>query len=157
MRFINYLQEEYLNRMNDIEVFVNPTAKELQQISANANSIRFFVRFSEKKLIAWDAEILHHDMITKNQKVQKILGSKNTNEWRRALPDLFSGYGDYSGGKIINMESDGVFVYSDHYEDYKKMDSKWTTRWFRQPLTELIVELIEDMGYDADNQGSSSG
>ena len=52
----------YMKGKSFIEVYKNPTSKEMNQLSEN--SIRYFVH-SDGTIYAWDADILHEDIAKK--------------------------------------------------------------------------------------------
>jgi len=65
-RFLDYLKEEYLDRVKDphfgkhtSEVYVNPTRDEVKQLP---QYIRFLIDIHGKKIYMWDSYILHRGL-----------------------------------------------------------------------------------------------
>ena len=54
---INKISEEYLTRVRDVEIYVNPTSSDYQKLY-NVNSyhqVRFTADIDTKKVYVWDA------------------------------------------------------------------------------------------------------
>ena len=143
MRFISYLSEEYVGTVNNWDkstypVFINPDKTEMREL----DSVRFFVNFSKKKLLVWDADVIHLHALD-SRDIQKSIGINNSKEWADDLPNIFSAYGFVRAGKIREVHSDGISVYRDFEAQYKKIKDDWTTTWFESPLTKIILNLIK--------------
>jgi hypothetical protein len=141
MKFFAYLKEEYLSRTYDYEIFVNPSPKELASIEGRPIEVRFFVNFKKKVIVVWDAKLLHMSLLNNNEQVQKVVGIKNYAEWAKS-DEIFSGYGTVRNGKITSLESDGIDVYAGYEDYYRKINDTWTTAYFPEPLTDMILAMI---------------
>jgi hypothetical protein len=145
MKFLNYLQEEYVARGKGVEIFTNPTPKELSSISGRPIHVRFFVVFDKKQVVVWDAEVLHFPMLMSSKDVQGILGASGDEEYRKRLPQIWSGYGIVLNGKIKQIDSDGLAWYKQYEKDYKKMNTEWSTTWFEKPISKIIVDMLKSI------------
>lgn len=134
MRLQQYLNDEYLGRYTlygkSIEVFVNPSKKELKDIitidGKRKNDIRFIADRKKKKLYAWNSiGGIHYDIwyrIGDNRRYDDVT--------------LFSGLAEVKGGKMIMYEShvlpttlmDGYFYSTDPIGDFIE-DFKWVNKY----------------------------
>lgn len=65
MRLQRYLNEKFYNGFmhygTEIEVFVNPSSKELKELKDNNSEIRFLANMKEKKVYMWDGDRVTHE------------------------------------------------------------------------------------------------
>lgn len=133
MRLQKYLNDEYLDRYKlygkSVEVFVNPSKKELKEIiefeDKKKNDIRFIADRKRKKVYAWNSlGGTHYDMwyrIGDNRRYDDIT--------------LFSGLANLKGGKMAMYDShvlpttliDGYFYSVDPIGDFIE-DFKWAKK-----------------------------
>lgn len=98
------------------EIFVNPSKKELNEITKTSNYIRFSAIHNKKRVYVWSADKEIHYHVNKN--IPEMRNVKFT--------DTFSGVAKKKGQKYITIESD----YFDHQklsirEEILKKDWSW--------------------------------
>jgi len=142
MKFIGYLKEEYISRLGDYEIFVNPTSTELSSISkARPIEVRFFVDFEKKNLLVWNINMLHRRALA-SKTVKTVLDVSDEESYFEKVPKLFSGFGTILAGKIDRVGSDSLETYQLYERYYKEIDAGWTVNWFKVPLNKTILKLI---------------
>jgi hypothetical protein len=69
-QFVNTMVMKGGTRPGQYDMFVNPTKKELREIESQSfqgYGFRFMADFKEKKIYMWSNEVVHQEMIEKNQ------------------------------------------------------------------------------------------
>jgi hypothetical protein len=90
MRFKEYLQEEYLTRYKNFEIFKNSSIKEMHKI--NSNGVRLLINMKTKNYYAFDFSLLH-------DKAYYIIASGiNTEEFDE--DSIVRAEADFSSGKL---------------------------------------------------------
>lgn len=124
-RLKNYLKEKYLKGFNlksfgiesYIEIFKNPSKRELTDISRELAGCRFFAVQKTKTVYAWVPRMIHHDAfkfipnISKSDDQSQILGGiaqKKGGEFYMT---------DYSSESILKMGS------------YRRADWEWVNKY----------------------------
>lgn len=125
MKFIKYLQEEYVLTMPPLrhsdygfnykyspEIFHNPSLKELRELEQNNRDygVRFIVDTKKKDIYVWSSLYLHWRAV-------EALGMHGVGN----VGDGIRGAGDIRNGKIKVSDSDAYF---------DKEDADWQKRYF---------------------------
>jgi len=64
MKFREYINEKYWKRIDNVEVFINPSWKELMEISNKGkDNIRFSAYCDKKEVYVWNAILLLHQEV----------------------------------------------------------------------------------------------
>ncbi len=166
--FLNSINEEFFDSFklkgDIVELFVNPTKYEFKEVfkvkpefrgtpagktfARIKNSIRFVADAKKKKLIIWNSEFLHYEVL---KKIGYDLETVPTN------PAMIAGLAQPKGdGWEIDFTDDATF-YGDDVEDSKevadkyakdfaKVDWKWLDKYFLNgsELIKHILEVIKD-------------
>lgn len=90
MRFKEYLQEEYLTRFDDFEIFKNSSIKEMKKI--NHNGVRLLINMKTKNYYVFDFSLLH------DKAYHIIKAGKNTEEFDQ--DSIVRAEADFSSGKL---------------------------------------------------------
>lgn len=134
MRFLDYLQEEYIGmfkgnhfRPVSTTIFCNPSNKELQEL----DDVRFILDKKKEKIYVWDSELVHYEAAIQLKKLGLISVSKmdSTKFWQL----YYAGVGHVQGNKIrwradsdyrIEFSSDFIF------KEFESIpDLEWTDKW----------------------------
>ena len=101
-----------------VEVFVNPSSKEMNDASKNSyvkNTLRFTADIKNKKLYVFTSDVLH-------QYVWRKMIARKTGDGRTYNDKtLINGIADKKGGKWRMARSDGAVI------EYNKLD--WLKKW----------------------------
>lgn len=148
MRLQQYLDEKYLKKVesnvggvNSTEVFVNPSWKELMEISDKGkDDIRFGALNSKKKIYVWNAFSALHDEISSG------IGYK---DWKRN-DDLIEGIAIKKGSSFVAMNSDQLDElssgnYSADIDEILSKDWSWTKK-YKIDLENLVDTYREIRG-----------
>src|SRR5574343_187779 len=146
MKFKEYLQEEWYKNIDVgyskhdyIDIFVNPSIKELREIETinNSNEIRFIVKFPEEKIYVWSAwKAIHGDVeqeLNPNYSWSKYDWSNN-----------FWGVAKFTGTKLLFISSDEMR----HYKNFRKSfmekwqgKDDWTKKYFADGS---IIDVVKN-------------
>jgi hypothetical protein len=119
MKFLNYLQEEYLDRYADWEIFVNPTPKELRSFS----SVRFIADNPSKKFYV-SYSLVYHEYLFNYLKRKNLIESGI---------DSFMGMGPIKNS-LIEFED-----FSYDWGEPKDMNKyRWTMKYFTKESQEKL-------------------
>lgn len=105
MRLQKYLQEEYLTRMKkyneSVEIFVNPSFKEMREASTTSYGICFIADSKTKKVYVWDSEnTIYHQEVCRELNLGSLkIGALSMR--------LLAGYADQNGNKFEMGSVDG--------------------------------------------------
>ena len=137
MRLENYLNEKYWKMIsafgNSAEVFVNPSWKELMEVSnRGTEEIRFSAHHNKKKIYAWNADLLLHDDVEKRTSEPEMLENE----------DLLAGIAEKEGQifKVTISDQLEFLLDDDQYDFVEKILSKdwsWIKKYKIDP-TKLI-------------------
>jgi hypothetical protein len=146
MKYFKFLCEEYFDRFDSnkihVEIFVNPTKKELLKIRQNSDSVRFIVDFKiEQVYVTNNLKIIHYDMIGYTKIYDTGL------EYNDIGPFMGVAY-ITPNGKLEARTCDTInkFIYYDDSKDVvKKIEQKdqWTTKYFTERCSVTIKRLID--------------
>jgi hypothetical protein len=144
MRFITYLQEEYIGSIEGVgfgptfkgghaEIFMNPTNKEIRDAANQSsgpwkNMVRFIADFTNKDLYVFKADTLHVNVEQELKSMGKMEnGELNWNTiWAVA---------EVKSGKLSYYSSDNL-----HYTSHVlTMDDAWTSKWFIKPIIKAFL------------------
>jgi hypothetical protein len=142
MKFLEYLQEEYLSRVTwdphlskypkgfSAEIFIDPTRKELQQIK----QIKFIICAKNSNtfiIYVWDGETAVHHSTVMNHLL-------NNGLWHNFV---MMGWGRYDNGKIRNSTSN-----SELSLNLKNIDIESFKKWLQKHfiMDKLPASLLED-------------
>ena len=139
-----YLGEEYLTSfkndyglVKNIEVFKNPTAKEIRDVSKTdfspAKELRFMVDFDDKILYIFSVDTIHA------MAYLKAIPQKTRNEKPSSEFMFWAVAKDIGGGKLKLTSCDTLQSQRKPLIKYKGKDD-WTKKWFGKPIIDLIVE-----------------
>ena len=149
MRFFQYLQEKYIDRILSRyykgmsgDIFANPTAKEIRSIYTEMDSpvvpkgtVRYIINFDTKNIYVWRGDLVHSEVAIMLDKDGLIPSGDlvATKFWKSCL----AGTGAIQGSKILHI---GLSDYQDENPDaiysapWIKADKKWLNKWFVRPI-----------------------
>jgi hypothetical protein len=133
MKFIDYLNEEYLTRHGDFEIFINPTSKELKEVQGNDQlfvGVRFIADKSTNKIFVSGLTFYHTDFLEYLVHKKYIKEPKHTKwEWDAHINDMkyFMGAGVVNHGKIT---IDSLSYDFDQDKTDILTNYKWTEKYF---------------------------
>jgi len=145
MKYLKYLQEEYLGMYYRNAVFINPDKSELGELGDEA---RFIADFTGKKLYVWDASIGIHSTVA-DQLYRKGLFPYN-NLYDRKNTIVF-GISRVKGDKLYFTGSDDLEAPIDFLHnpvaDYKwlKMSDAWLQPWFGSNFKKTVMEHLKQI------------
>jgi hypothetical protein len=140
MNFFKYLNEDYLanfvyNKNDLVEIFVNPTTKELRTSGATGYGIRFIIDDNKKDFYIWNGGYTH-DTVVKYLTIRKILLPK---------PFPIHIYGvadDIKNGLLSDIEiyySEFINnILKSNIDQLEKIDFSWVNKWFSIPIEKWI-------------------
>ena len=139
--------EKYMDTVkvfnNQVEIFKNPTTRELD--SLNTRAIRYFADPRDDTVYAWDGNLSTHYNLKLNPEIARLL--KNDN-W---LLIMFSAHAVKAEGKYVAKGSDSYtpFLYSDKkllasMKVFLEQDWSWADRYIAgtSDLTKDIAKEI---------------
>lgn len=131
MRLLQYLQEDYIGRVKnhyDIEVFVNPTSKEIIQAQSKSGlfpGVRFIADKSTKKIFVAESTFYHADFF-KYLSWHELIKAKGSWQTNRSTGAWLMGAGIVVNGKIkIEQTSYDFALPKNILKDYD-----WTSKYF---------------------------
>lgn len=150
MKFKKFIEEEYLgftiewnDKETDVEVFKNPSKKEIKECGTE---IRFIVDFKKKNLFVWDGGILIHKEVAKFLYNEGELSSSSMDRmsfWKW----YYAGIAKLAMGKLRFFRHSDWLENKEFYEDinidnaeWPNEDDSWTKQWFTEPLLKSIHE-----------------
>ena len=148
MKFIDYLQEEYMSLISgnftgrNVQgtLFCNPTGKEIRSIGEwDGDYVRYIVNFKTKRLYVWIATIIHYEAADVLYNM-KLIPSSNLSD-RVWWNTCFAGTGVTAGSRIeFKGCSDYLYDNTDLIDKapWLKTDTKWVDKWFLVPLVKSI-------------------
>ena len=102
---------DYSDKMHYVEIFKNPSPKEMRDAGGEWNSIRFFANIPSKTLFVWTSDLTHEQM----------------GEAEYGMPDMkwpsVSGVAVKKGGKWVVADEEDWEV-QDDYGEYEKQKKK---------------------------------
>jgi hypothetical protein len=114
MKFKQFINEKYLttfsNAGNNIEVFLNPSSKELRDIPSFP-AYRFLINFKTKEFYAWHVNTFHDN-------IMDFVSSKNLAKFPK-FKEYWYGHKNNDYIFTGSVDPDGS-VYSDHMYTLKK-------------------------------------
>jgi len=129
MKFQKYLTEKYWGRVEsrwtgmNIEIFENPSKKEIVDASVTAFGVSRYVRFiadpKTKKMYVWSANLIHADV------VPQIYNKSYSSIIFNVLP----GIAKHEGGRWVVTSADETTVTPDRYNWVFQHDWKWADRY----------------------------
>jgi len=147
MKFLNYLQEEYIdlykNWSGGVEVYINPTTDDLKELR-KADELRFTAEASTKNLFVWDASRCNHaDMMDYLVKRKHV---KSCNPRIALNPKFFNGRAEILGKKLSIVDSDD-FIFFTVVQLKGKLEKDW--EWLLKYFTDidLIHSLQKELAY----------
>jgi len=147
MRLIQYLKEEYVtlgkallpkskNKPREFEVHVNPTSKEIQELSKTNKEVRYIADFGDKRLYVWDADFIH---------MEGMMAINDDPVWKRKFDDdinlISTGVAKIQSGKLKFIAADAAWVC--YNKPWSVMPDKWLDKWFIDPYTKTYLEYHE--------------
>jgi len=125
MRLKQYINEEYLTRVKGIELFKNPSIRELK----NIDYIRFSADNKNKTIYAWDAdETIHNTMWDNSKEI-----SKNRNWDNCSCKIVLHGVAEKKGSKLIMISSD-EFEWRYDAEEIEADETYETFKWMNNKI-----------------------
>lgn len=148
MRFLRYLQEEYVARAGQREIFKNPDKKEIMA-AAEDGYLRFIADFTKKNLFVFSGDLLHSTAMGFLRKEKEVKYSYSEIEGGKAskMADNYAlGTADVSAdGKLEFYRSDTGAAWQKHWTKkplkWMKMDDSWLNSWFAKPFIQSYIEL----------------
>jgi len=128
---------------NQVEIFKNPTTRELD--SLNTRAIRYFADPRDDTVYAWDGNLSTHYNMKENPEIARLL--KN-DSW---LLIMFSGHAVKSGGKYIAKGSDSYtpLLYSDKkvlasMKVFLERDWSWVDKYI-EGTSDLTKDIAKEL------------
>jgi hypothetical protein len=146
MKFLKYLNEEYVMRISDgrnsYEIFVNPDKGEIINELKKFKFLRFIIEPYKKKFYVWDDNLLHEYVYNTLKIHTKFLFG--TLSWKNGKFALYNNLIDMEENALIEWvpkEDKEAYRYPEELEDgyinnlfYKLLKSNinfaWLKRWF---------------------------
>jgi hypothetical protein len=123
VKFKQYLQEEYLTSFGGktpIDIYTNPTPKEMKHLRFEGEGARFFIDYDKKKIYMWGMSKFHKDAIVQLEK-------EGIN-----LPD------NHGHGRAFREKNGRLFKVQFDDPIPKQYDVKWLEQWFDLDKIEVL-------------------
>jgi len=128
MKFNQYLEEEFetyvnpsnvaIDKTTPLPVFLNPTKREIAEISRGSGFARYILNFITKKLYVWDGQRALHDTVAQQLKINSYMAA--------GIGAGKPGW-VYNDTQIENGKLDIVWV---TITDNEKVDTDWLKQYF---------------------------
>lgn len=139
MRFLEYLKEKYFGSFTPkfsrkyIEIFTNPSKKELAEAAKNSSdrAVRFAADAKKKKIYAWSSDGTHQEIL------DEIYGSFDY------PPHVLTGIVKLKGGKwTVTPNGVPMLELYSNVDKLKATDWSWVERWFNIDQVYAILDQI---------------
>ena len=146
--FKKYTNEEYAASGRGVEIFKDPTAKEI--LSIKEPYIRFIADFKKKNLFVFSGGCLHNSalgILKKEGQVEYLYSFPGDGDKAAGMVDSYAlGTANVlRGGKLEFYRSDTGAAWHYLWErkpfEWMKMDDSWLNHWFTSPFIKSYIEL----------------
>lgn len=157
MKFLDKLFEEFHKGVKAyggkyVEIFVNPTKYELQEISDKSRSlaVRWIADYNTKKVYAYDGEVIHWD----------VAGQLGFKQFEKKSDEMYGVCYSVKGDKKTYFDSDALLSrgwYSDKetLKNFIKRDWSWVNKylpgfnsWWKTKVVPDIKKRIAEKEYE---------
>lgn len=152
MKFLNYLEEEYVGTTTgtkvtfkflggSTEIFVNPSNKEIRD-AMNAGSdfwkgkVRFIADFANKDLYVFKADTLHDDVDLYLRSEGKLKGTIAKSE--PTTKTIWGVASKGTSGKLLYVGSDTL----GSKDKVLELNDEWTSKWFDEPIIQAYKRMV---------------
>jgi hypothetical protein len=143
-------KEPWNKNGSDNEIYVNPTAKEINQVSNNKGKyVRYIADFKQQKLFVFTSEMIHADALDVLKK-EKLVKFSYYDDMKQMANWYSMGTAKVSGGKLVFYRSDTGFAWRETITkwNWPKKDDSWLNPWFGPGYIKRFIEVSTDVDND---------